>query len=84
MPLIDIIERYWPRLKAQPNVAISHDQRSAVNALLGCRTEQYGRMQLTCQICAAEAEQHLACGHRFCNRCQHHNTRQWLDRQQRK
>ena len=84
MPLIDILDHYWPRLLAQSNAEITNEQRSAVNAMLGYRTEQYGTMQLTCQSCSAEAEQRLACGHRFCNRCQHHNTRQWLVRQQRK
>lgn len=82
--IIDILDHYRPRLLAQSNSGVTNEQRSGVNALLGCHTEQYGTMQLTCQSCAADAEQHLACGHRVCNRCQHHNTRQWLDRQQQK
>jgi hypothetical protein len=84
MAIIDILDRYWPRLLAQPNTSVTAEQRSAVNALLGCRTEQYGTLQLACRSCASHGEQHLACGHRFCNRCQHHNTRQWLDRQHQK
>ena len=84
MTLLDIIDRYWPRLQAQPNANITGEQRSAVNALLGCRTEQYGTLDLACQSCSSTRQQHLACGHRFCNRCQHHNTQQWLHRQQQK
>lgn len=84
MTLVEIIERYWPRLLARPGVQITIQQRSAIHALLGCRTEQYGTMELACRQCAGTMERHLACGHRFCNQCQHHNTRQWLARQQQK
>jgi hypothetical protein len=35
-------------------------------------------------MCASVSQQHLPCGHRFCNRCQHHNTQQWLHRQLKK
>jgi hypothetical protein len=84
MELTQIIQHYWPRLLAQPACTVSNEQRSAVNALLGCRTGQYGTLELACRNCAGYAEQHLACGHRFCSRCQHHHTRQWIERQQQK
>jgi len=84
MAIIDSLQHYWPRLLARQGATITQEQRSAVNALLGCRTEQYGTLELACRGCARYGEQHLACGHRFCSRCQHHNTQQWLDRQQQK
>lgn len=84
MELSQIIQRYWAHLTAQPGCRVTAEQRSAANAILGCRTGQYGTFSLACRDCAGVAEQHLACGHRFCHRCQHHHTGQWIERQQQK
>jgi len=70
MGVIDVLHHYWPRLQSQPEANIT--------------SEQYGTVQMTCRGCHHYAAEHLPCGHRFCHRCQHHNTGQWLERQQQK
>lgn len=80
MNLTDIIQRYLPRYKASAH-STSADQWSALNAILGCRTGQYGDMALSCSDCPWQTICHQSCGHRSCNQCQHHSTTQWLERQ---
>jgi hypothetical protein len=76
-----IASRYLDRYKKTHGRSASSDQWSALNAILGCRTEQYGQMQLACDACAWQSNRYLSCGHRSCNQCQNHCTTQWLERQ---
>lgn len=80
MDLQAILRQYWPSL-CQQNNSLTREHYSAANAMLGCRTEQYGTLELACRECSTVSQRHLACGHRFCHQCQHHNTEQWLARQ---
>jgi hypothetical protein len=84
MDFADIASRYLGRFKDQHGHCASADQWFALNAILGCRTEQYGQMQLSCDACSWKAERYLSCGHRSCNRCQNHCTTEWLQRQVKK
>ncbi|MCP4238394.1 MAG: transposase [Aestuariibacter sp.] len=84
MDFATIARRYLNRFKAAHGGSTSVDEWSALNAILGCRTEQYGQMQLSCQSCAWKTDRYLSCGHRCCNRCQNHTTTEWLERQQAK
>ena len=84
MDLATISHSYLDRFKARHGARATPDQWSALNAILGCRTEQYGELQLSCSACPWHSAQHRSCGHRSCNRCQNHTTTQWLERQQRK
>jgi len=84
MDFTTIARRYLDRFKARHGHQTSVNQWSALNAILGCRTEQYGQMQLSCQSCAWLTDRYLSCGHRSCNRCQNHTTTEWLERQQAK
>jgi hypothetical protein len=79
-----ICERYRARFKAAHGASTTEAQWSALNALQGCHTEQYGTLNLACQSCSQEAIRYRSCGHRFCNQCQQHSTQQWLERQTRK
>lgn len=76
----DYRERFLARYAKQTSAA----QFSALNALQGCHTAQYGELKLTCQACSQQATRYRSCGHRFCNQCQQHSTQTWLERQQRK
>ena len=76
-----IAAQYLDRFKAAHGSSTTPNQWSALNAILGCRTEQYGQMQLSCQSCAWQTNRYLSCGHRCCNQCQNHSTTQWLERQ---
>jgi hypothetical protein len=57
------------------------DQRSAANAITGCRTQQYGHMLAQCDDCDAPQAHPHSCGHRSCPQCLNHCSTDWLDRQ---
>ncbi len=84
MLLTQIIERYRHEYEKQYGHCITPQQRHAMQAMLACRGGRYGKMQLDCQQCGFAAELNHSCGHRFCHRCQHHDTKQWLQRQSQK
>ena len=84
MDLATIAHDYLDRFKAQYGKSINADQWSALNAILGCRTAQYGQVYLSCRDCPWQTTRYQSCGHRSCNQCQNHNTTQWLQRQQKK
>jgi hypothetical protein len=56
-------------------------QRSAANAISGCRTAQYGYLLTHCGQCDESQAHPRSCGHRSCPRCLNHATSEWLDRQ---
>jgi len=81
MEFAHITRRYLARFKAAHGSSTTGDQWSALNAILGCRTEQYDQLRLSCQNCPWQSSRFRSCGHRACNQCQNHNTTQWLERQ---
>lgn len=60
---------------------LTADQRSAANAITGCRTEQYGHLLAQCGDCDAPQAHPHSCGHRSCPQCLNHCTSDWLARQ---
>jgi len=80
--LIDIARQYLPSLKTQHS--LTENQWSALNAITGCRTQQYGQIYLACNECHTHASHYQSCGHRSCNQCQNHSATQWLARQEQK
>lgn len=81
MDVATIAHHYLSRFKVQHGHSITSEQWSALNAMMGCRTAQYGQIHLSCNACAWQSVCYQSCGHRSCNRCQNHNTTQWLERQ---
>jgi hypothetical protein len=81
MDFASIAAHYLDRFKTAYGGSASVAEWSALNAILGCRTEQYGQMQLSCQSCEWQTNRYLSCGHRSCNQCQNHSTTEWLERQ---
>lgn len=84
MSLTSIISHYRDDYEKRYRGTISAAQNHALNATLQCRSGRYGKMHLDCHECGLHDEQPHSCGHRFCHRCQHHDTKQWVNRQQRK
>jgi hypothetical protein len=80
----DLYQRYRERFHVKHGKHTTEAQWSALNAVMGCHTPQYGSLSLTCQDCAGQQCRFRSCGHRFCNQCQQHSTQQWLDRQTQK
>ena len=81
MEFATLAHRYLTRFKATHAPSTTAEQWSALNAILGCRTGQYGQVHLSCTECASHSVCYQSCGHRSCNRCQNHTTTQWLGRQ---
>jgi len=81
MELASIAQRYLARFKLNYGKTLSPDQWSALNAIIGCRTPQYGQISLECGACSWQSTRYQSCGHRSCNQCQNHSTTQWLERQ---
>jgi hypothetical protein len=84
MELSRIASQYMTRFKASHGSRASVDQWSALNAILGCRSGQYGQVHLSCHACTWQTEHPQSCGHRSCNACQNHSTTEWLERQKSK
>ena len=84
MDLTTVIEQYEGRFRDQYAARITADQRSALNAILGCRSSQYGEILLDCPSCHEQQTRFHSCGHRSCHRCQNHDTTRWLERQSQK
>ena len=81
MQLATLAQRYLKAFKARHGHDTTPAQWSALNAILGCRTPQYGELLLACNDCAWQCTQHRSCGHRSCNQCQNHCATMWLERQ---
>lgn len=84
LELSSVFQRYQNRFKQHYGYQTNEAQWSALNAIMGCRTEQYGKLALACSRCPWEIQQHRSCGHRACNQCQHNATSDWLKRQEQK
>ena len=84
MELAALCQRYRARYAIRHGHQTTQSQWSALNALQGCHTEQYGTLNLACQDCSQQATRYRSCGHRFCNQCQQHSTQAWLNRQSQK
>ena len=81
MELSSLCSRYRARFIAAHGKHTTDAQWSALNALAGCHTEQYGTLNLACRDCSGQVIRYRSCGHRFCNQCQQHSTQTWLNRQ---
>ena len=84
MDLNPIIEHYQQNFSSKYASRITRQQKKALGAILSCRTERFGKMQLECQSCDYKGTAFHSCGHRSCHNCQHHETSRWLDRQNQK
>ena len=84
MRLASIIKQYEPLFyqRYAGNILPSH--RKALNDLKECRSEHSYQMQLQCDDCDQIRYLPHSCGHRNCPHCQHHESQQWIERQQQK
>lgn len=84
MELATIFEEYRPQLLEDSrfrNAASSKTQLRALNDVISCRTAGRGEIQVHCPDCDTESWFCHSCGHRFCPKCQHHESSRWLQRQ---
>lgn len=81
MILASLVQHYREAFEHKYSDAVSPAMRRAMDAVLACRTQHYGKMQLSCPKCLSLAEFFHSCGHRSCPACQHFDSGQWLERQ---
>ena len=84
MNMISIIQQYLGEFDEKYGNRVLPSQKSALNAMLRCRTPDSGELHVHCHQCGQSEWRPLSCGHRSCPQCQNHETSQWLDRQQAK
>ena len=81
---IELLRRHKEALESLYAKQLNQDMRSAIQAMLRCKTEQQGRSQWYCAHCHHDDRLPLSCGHRHCPQCQHRATSDWLHRQKQK
>jgi hypothetical protein len=55
--------------------------RKVIEAIIDCRTQACGLALYECESCGQFHRVYRSCGNRHCPTCQHHKTRQWLEKQ---
>jgi len=81
---INLLRQHQHALLTNYGAQLNQDKRSAINAMLSCKTEQQRQTRWCCHHCHREEQHPLSCGHRHCPQCQHQTTMQWLQRQKSK
>jgi len=84
MLLSSIIQTFEADFLATYQNVLLPSQRKALAALKQCRTTQSPVMLAQCDGCEKQVFIPHSCGHRNCPHCQHHESRQWLERQLKK
>jgi hypothetical protein len=82
--LAEVVAAFLPDLEAQYGDRLLPGHRSALDAILRCRTEESGTAAIHCHDCDHHDDFPLSCGHRFCPQCQNDAAEQWLQRQRSK
>lgn len=80
-PINDIFRTFGPEYLERYSQVMPKTHRKVIEAILACRTEVYGRALYQCEKCGQLHQVYLSCGNRHCPSCQHHKTRQWLEKQ---
>jgi hypothetical protein len=70
------LEKYRDRLRSE--------HLHALAAIKHCRSKVSPAFELHCTACDQRTLIPHSCGHRHCPHCQHHDSQQWIEREQRK
>lgn len=82
MELASIVNQYYDSFMAKYAHTLLPEQIKALNAIRRCRTPDSGEVYVRCNECGHYQWNPMSCGHRFCPKCQNHETSIWIDRQQ--
>jgi len=77
----EIFRTYAPEYITLYGDTMPDEHKKVIAAIINCKTEVNGSLVYECEDCG---EKHLlfrSCGNRHCPQCQHHKSRQWLERQ---
>jgi len=78
--ITEIFRCFGPEyLQKYPHMPMQH--RKTIDAIINCRSGEYGAAFYRCEKCGQRHRIERSCGNRHCPQCQYHKTRQWLDKQ---
>lgn len=79
--ITEIFRTYGPEYIERFEDDMPSGHHKALQAIIQCRTQVYGMTIYKCQGCGQIHHVFRSCGNRHCPQCQHHKTRQWLEKQ---
>ena len=77
----EIFRAFAPEYLHHFGASMPYEHRKTMKAIIECRTPSAGIAVYECDHCAEPHIVYKAYGNRHCPTCQHHKTRQWLERQ---
>jgi hypothetical protein len=77
----DIFREFGPEYLKRFGETMPKEHKKVIAAMVKCKTEENGTLVYECEECGEKHMFFLSCGNRHCPQCQHHKTRQWLERQ---
>ncbi|MBU0729115.1 MAG: transposase [Proteobacteria bacterium] len=81
--ITEIFRTFGPEyLEKYPQMPRQH--RKVINAIINCRSGEYGVTLYRCESCGEQHRVDRSCGNRHCPQCQYHKARQWLETQLKK
>ncbi len=81
--ITEIFRYFGPEyMEKYPNMPQQH--RKVINAIIHCRSGEYGAAFYQCEGCGKRHRVDRSCGNRHCPQCQYHKTRGWLETQLKK
>ena len=78
--LSELFRTFGPEYLATHEDDMPAAHRKALQALMACRTDACGVTGYTCTQCGEPHWTFRSCGNRHCPQCQHHKSREWLNR----
>ena len=80
--LSQVFENHRDELERLRGLELLPSHRQALQAMARCRRQGSELMVLECPDCKTSLKIPHSCGHRSCPHCQHHESQQWLEKQQ--
>lgn len=77
----EIFCQFAPQYLQRHSGRIPKEHRKVIQAIINCRSGQFGVTIYHCQRCGEHHLVNRSCGNRHCPNCQHHKTQQWLAKQ---
>lgn len=77
----EIFQTYGPEYLDHYEATIPAQHRKVIEAIINCRTSACGAALYECERCGEPHIVYRSCGNRHCPNCQHHKSRQWLEKQ---
>jgi hypothetical protein len=77
----EIFRTFGPEYLERYAMIMPKSHRKVIDSIIGCRTEVCGIALYQCEKCGELHRVYRSCGNRHCPTCQHHKTRQWLEKQ---